>query len=77
MLVTILADASIDPTFAAPWSVVNPNYNFRIAEETNITTMITTLIAYDPAITENIRNFEEIPSSDVGNYFSVDRTTGT
>lgn len=76
VLVTILADASIDPTFAAPWSVVNPNYNFRIAEETNITTMITTLIAYDPAITENIRNFEEIPSSDVGNYFSVDRTTG-
>ncbi|CAC5393761.1 unnamed protein product [Mytilus coruscus] len=76
VLITILADASVDPYFAPPWTVSNPNYNFRISEETNVQTMLTTLIATDPAITENVQNFEEVPGSDIGDYFSVDRTTG-
>ncbi|XP_071132012.1 cadherin-87A-like [Mytilus edulis] len=76
VLITILADASVDPYFAPPWTVVNPNYNFRISEETNVQTMLTTLIATDPAISENVQNFEEVPGSDIGDYFSVDRTTG-
>lgn len=75
-MITILADASVDPYFAPPWTVVNPNYNFRISEETNVQTMLTTLIATDPAISENVQNFEEVPGSDIGDYFSVDRTTG-
>ncbi|VDI69697.1 Hypothetical predicted protein, partial [Mytilus galloprovincialis] len=76
VLITILADASVDPYFAPPWTVVNPNYNFRISEETNVQTMLTTLIATDPAISENVENFDEVPGSDIGDYFSVDRTTG-
>ncbi|XP_061175504.1 cadherin-23-like isoform X2 [Saccostrea echinata] len=79
VLITILGSADLTPYFAPPWTVTNPTYYYTLPEEVAIGTVTSTLIATDPKGPFQITNFQEVAEpnmGDVGDYFSVNQTTG-
>nr|XP_022319465.1 cadherin-23-like isoform X3 [Crassostrea virginica] len=79
VLITILGSADLTPYFAPPWTITNPSYYYTLPEELAIGTVTSTLIATDPKGPFSITNFQEVPEQnggDLGDYFSVNQTSG-
>lgn len=79
VIITILGSADLTPYFAPPWSLTNPTYYYTLPEELAIGTVTSTLIATDPKGPFSINNFQEVAEpngGDLGDYFSVNQTSG-
>lgn len=79
VIITILGSADLTPYFAPPWSLTNPTYYYTLPEELAIGTVTSTLIATDPEGPYSINNFQEVAEpngGDLGDYFSVNQTSG-
>ena len=76
VIITIRSTKDNELTFNAPWTSQNPVITVYIPEEEPAATLVTRVIATDPEMGVQVRDYRKVFGSDPQSFFTLDHQTG-